>query len=393
MPVSIVSKGVLKQMKLKYVPGKKEPVKDSRNVIYALVGQVDLRWHKEGQAKSYAETFYVVDQQTPLVILRYSAFEKSNKSAGGTIYPVGVQQQTAEENAILERKRQDAASRRAKEEQEQEENEAVSDAAKFAQEGAEFVQTRHTTIKASVERWKTPDLEAFKQLLAVLNDLGADIHRLQWIGWCFLALRASQPSYDWRIRLPAFVNKIRIGYVFREQTVEEKAVRRKVPAGKVTDNEVYQQLRPGVMVASELDAAHDTLSTSGVILEAPTGEKYLSVAKHGFQGGVGDLVYHPSRCGRVIGRVAKVFGETDIALAELADIRYSRETFSALDADVCPFGKILDTSELVIGDFVYLDTPFNGRCEGTLQRVEVARLPSDEPNEDTTYVVGIFAYI
>ncbi|KAI4128686.1 MAG: hypothetical protein LQ338_002633 [Usnochroma carphineum] len=140
MPVSIVSKGMLNKMKSKYVPCQKEPVKDSKNVIYSPVGQVDLRWHKEEQGKSYAETFYVVDQQTPLVILGSSAFEKSNKSAGGTIYPVGVQQQTAdprrcidpadvsslntEENAILERKRQEVAARNAKETQEQEEIEA-----------------------------------------------------------------------------------------------------------------------------------------------------------------------------------------------------------------------------------------------------------------------------
>lgn len=70
-------------------------------MVYSPVGQVNLRWHKQEAAKSYAETFYVVDQETPLVILGSSAFENSNKSAGDNIHSIGLGPQTARKLALL----------------------------------------------------------------------------------------------------------------------------------------------------------------------------------------------------------------------------------------------------------------------------------------------------
>lgn len=187
-------------------------------------------------------------------------------------------------------------------------------------------------VKSSISLWKTPDLEAFHEIFTVLDDLGAHIHRLQWIGTGFLALASLEPDEEWRSRLPSSINNIFIGYVFGEQDVEERAIRRILPQGRTRDDTTYDDLRPGIMITSKasdpkppLPPKPDTMTTSGVDLDSPEGEKVITVSSHGFPGGVGDDVFHPDRSGRVIATVSKVIGETDIALAKLEDVHYSRE--------------------------------------------------------------------
>ena len=133
---------------------------------------------------------------------------------------------------------------------------------------------------------------------------------------------------------------------------------------------------------------YDTVRTSGVCLQSPSGKKQSTPAKREFPGDVGDRVLG----GRCIAEVSKVVGETDMALAELTNIHYSQETFSASGAPVNPFKSPLDISQLQIGSFIHIDTPFNGRCEGILIKVEVRRIPTDEPADNMDYVVGAYGY-
>ena len=249
------------------------------------------------------------------------------------------------------------------------------------------------TIEANVAIWQTPDLETFQKLFKLFDSLGAKFHRIQWVGWQFLALGLREPYPDWKQRLPFTVNNVRIGYIFGEQTMQEKALRRKVPAGRVPDNEAYAELRPGILVASRSSGHEDNddMTTSGVCLKSPSGKKYITVATQGFPGGVGDEVRHPSRHGQLIAQVAKVFGNSDIALAELGNVRYSRETFSAHDAPVSPFGNIANIFQSKIGDSIYMDTPYNGRCEGILMKLDALRL-DDGPADEVEYLIGFFAY-
>jgi len=86
----------------------------------------------------------------------------------------------------------------------------------------------------------------------VLDDLDANVHRLQWIGWFILALAAHEPYDNWRARLPTRINDFPIRYIFGEEAMKEKALRRKLPAGRSPDNDIYTNLRPGVMVASKI---------------------------------------------------------------------------------------------------------------------------------------------
>ncbi|KAL9113804.1 MAG: hypothetical protein Q9187_007572 [Circinaria calcarea] len=229
----------------------------------------------------------------------------------------------------------------------------------------------------------------------MFDSFDAKIHRIQWIGWCFLALGAREPYPDWKTRLPFVVNNILIGYVFGEQTVREKVLRLKLPAGRIPDGEAYQELQPGLMVASNASGHENDgmMKASGVYLQSPSGNKYNTPAKHGFPAGVSDQALHPNRGGQCMPEASKVSGETNIALTEFANIHYSRETCSIPDAPVSGFRSLLDISQPQVGNLIHIDTPLNGRCEGILVKVEVRRIPTGEPADDMEYVVGAFGYI
>ena len=142
---SIISTGMLKQVRVSYQPGQQESLKNSKNTVYNPVGKIDLRWHKRDKVLSHSETFYIVDQTTPLVVLGATACPASVQPSEGEAFPVGVYQQTLgnhslrlivarhtanilsvskEEKAAIERKRREVAERRALETKEQEEKEA-----------------------------------------------------------------------------------------------------------------------------------------------------------------------------------------------------------------------------------------------------------------------------
>ena len=259
------------------------------------------------------------------------------------------------------------------------------------------------SVKPSISLWKTPDLGAFQEVFNVLDDLGANIRRLQWIGTGFLALATKEPYEDWRSCLPFSINNILISYVFGEQNVEEKVIRRILPQGRPRDNTAYNDLRPGIMITSKASDAKpplspkpDTMTTSGICLDSPKGERVITVSSHGFPGGVGDDVFHPDRSGRVIAQVSNAFGETDIALAKLGDIHYSRETFSVAEKPAPSFRQLLQANETQIGSLIYMDTPVNGFCEGIITMVDVFRIANfpdkHAPKLPTDYVVGTFAY-
>lgn len=92
---SIISKGMLKRLGVNYEPYTKEKVKDARGVQHIPIGKVELRWHKHELGKSHPEIFYVVDSMTELVILGRTAFAKTTQATGGSVQPIGLQQQTA----------------------------------------------------------------------------------------------------------------------------------------------------------------------------------------------------------------------------------------------------------------------------------------------------------
>ncbi len=95
LPFSIVSKGMLDQIGEKHTLCKKNPATDAKGVVHTPVGEVDLRWHKKELGKSHSEHFYVVDKPKSIVILGATAFQAHTQSAGGSVQPIGMEQQTA----------------------------------------------------------------------------------------------------------------------------------------------------------------------------------------------------------------------------------------------------------------------------------------------------------
>ncbi|KAL8721510.1 MAG: hypothetical protein Q9225_001809 [Loekoesia sp. 1 TL-2023] len=138
------------------------------------------------------------------------------------------------------------------------------------------------------------------------------------------------------------------------------------------------------------------MSTSRLCVQSPNGKKYFTVASHGFPVGVDAVVKHPNRLGQELGTITTIFGPTDISLCELKQgLQYSRETFTTTDAGIPsqPFRDFADTEMLKVGTFVYMDTPYSGRCEGTLMSIEMRKIPNGDPfAEFTQHLLCTYAY-
>ena len=93
MPISIITKSVLKWLRLDCRTCELVHIQDSRQQEYRPFGKVDLQWHKVGIAKQHAETFYVIESETKMVLLGRSAFSNDEEHGAGT-YPLELGQQT-----------------------------------------------------------------------------------------------------------------------------------------------------------------------------------------------------------------------------------------------------------------------------------------------------------
>ena len=252
-------------------------------------------------------------------------------------------------------------------------------------------------IPVDIQAGHTPAVTTFITILEELDKRNVvNIDSLEWFGWDWKACTTSEPPADWRSRLPDWINDIYLGFVFNDPPMEEKALRRKMPKDRDFDDESYDDLRPGVQLMSAASSSTTLTTTSGVCIRSPDGEKYVTVARHGITSGVETEVWHPNLTGTLVGRIKKIFGETDIALCELnPGVQYAREAFTTNDGQqklpIAPFRALADISELKIYSPIYMDTPYSGRCEGNLISVQVRRFPSNGPtSQNTQYVTGIF---
>ena len=248
-------------------------------------------------------------------------------------------------------------------------------------------------IDNEFKRYDQPTLETFKKVFEVLDEHGIHLIRLQWVGWRFLGFLSGDAPSDWKSTFPAFINGLTMGYLFNEAAIEEKALRLKVPSGRSYDNAVYgDHLRPGVMFAGK-QGMSELLTTSGVCVKSPSGQQYITCATHGFPGGKGAEVFHPTSGAERIGCFVKQFWDSDIGLLELnPGLRYDRETFSTTEYLAKPFRKLVNSFTLRIGDTIHLNTPVNGHIEGVILKIDVLRLPQDEPADPTEYIVGHCTY-
>jgi len=194
--------------------------------------------------------------------------------------------------------------------------------------------------------------------------------------------------------VPSLIASHRAYFKFASEVPDPdpSALRSKIPEGVEYDDTLYATspnalLRPGIMLSSSIktvtrDEKSERLfktTTSGMLVADRQGEIYIIVASHGFE--EDGLVYHPNpHKGMVIGRIVKSLPGTDISLVKLnPGFRYINETFGTADD---PHG--IQTRGITPGypphlrvfDFIYMDNPFSGRCEGTVIGLG-ARIPGE----------------
>ncbi|KAL8701399.1 MAG: hypothetical protein Q9224_000519 [Gallowayella concinna] len=84
MPVSIISTRVLLQMAVSYMTCHKLELKDATGETHRPIGKVPLRWRKVEGAKSFRETFMVVDSNTMFAIFEESMFFGTKRPVEGS---------------------------------------------------------------------------------------------------------------------------------------------------------------------------------------------------------------------------------------------------------------------------------------------------------------------
>ena len=200
--------------------------------------------------------------------------------------------------------------------------------------------------------------------------------KVEELGWFFLFFRIKLATDVERSKLPRAIAGLRCSYVVEVTDVvsrREAALRRIIPQGELRDDSTYYpNLRPGVMV-SDGGSPHERLTTSGIAVRDCAGNPFVTVAKHGFPGGIGSLVHHPTTNGKVIGKIAAAIPNSDIGLmAPITDLRYSSENFGHVDED----GQLLNPGPTIAGIVplddskvfwnweVLMNNPFSGYCQG-----------------------------
>ena len=67
---------------------------DSYKTVHPSIGKLDLRWHQGDKAKSFRETFFVVESLSPSVMLGARAIQKASIYKEKEIRPLGLKKQT-----------------------------------------------------------------------------------------------------------------------------------------------------------------------------------------------------------------------------------------------------------------------------------------------------------
>lgn len=216
--------------------------------------------------------------------------------------------------------------------------------------------------------------ELYTTVIRYFNDIKINVQELTWIASSW-RVRISDMPAEMLQGLPGRLCQIAVFYLFEEPADLPQAFVHR----ETIDDSPYTDLRPGVMIASE-----SLTTTSGVFVSNSSGERYITVASHGFPSGQSD-VHHPRETDPVIGRVENQIQDTDIGLVRLASgINYVNEIFAS---DVEPAGISLrgykDPYDLDPYTLLSMDTPFTGTTDAMFLTVSVRRVPSDSDHENT----------
>lgn len=266
-------------------------------------------------------------------------------------------------------------------------------------------------INEAIRPWQTPSMKVFKKLFALLRTYSSTIDRVRWLGWGIIAVGDAYPPRSvWQSIIPRTINGLPVRYVFGHQRARPEGSHTETPADldlRKWDMTPYSDpLRPGMMICSPSVSKPGTtmFATTGVCVhrdydrEAPDKRpKYITLLPRTFGSDFLDGSIHqasPEGPGREIAGVYRIFN--DVALGDLLKVKYTRETISSVPNDeVKPFGRVLDTQEVTIGEPVFMDTPVNGRLSGILISREVRRItdaPDGEGGTTVDFTTGDWIY-
>lgn len=265
-------------------------------------------------------------------------------------------------------------------------------------------------VKGSIVKYHDPETETVEEIFHLVNgkgaNVGAYIEELQWDGVHFFGLGQKDPKSGWQNSLPRSINDFAISYIWGKDASREFATRKKFPSkdGQLKDDSDYTKddLRPGVLLGGiHRNGDSILVTTSGICVESLSGEKYITVAAHGFPGEGKRPIYQPMPFlgsnnqpdpRNQIGFIHRVIDDDDIALAKLLPgIKYSAETFSEPNEPAArPFRELRDPKEKKHGDTVFLNSPVNGLCEGA--HVTTAWMRIKEENKELYLNKAIFSY-
>ena len=220
-----------------------------------------------------------------------------------------------------------------------------------------------------------------------LNSLDVTVSEIMWNG---IQLRLTIPDDVRPEKLPFKIGKLLAVYNKTNAIPEHREAARRliIPPATVRDDTCYfPNLRPGVMLSCGCNGEEELCTSSGIIVENSAGDKWLTVASHGFPLG-NETVYHPGANGPVVGTVEKIFGDTDISLAKLQkEICYSAQTFGSDLKPSIELKSLRGSAGLLIGDYLTMENSFSGLCEGIFMASIWKRIPADENPHQLPWVV------
>ncbi|KAI4160433.1 MAG: hypothetical protein LQ342_005757 [Letrouitia transgressa] len=90
LPKSIISRGIINRLRAPSSACAITTIKGSNKNAFTTRSVANLRWHKASSAKSYAETFYIVESNELFVVLGCTAFPQPQ---GHEVSVIGLEQQ------------------------------------------------------------------------------------------------------------------------------------------------------------------------------------------------------------------------------------------------------------------------------------------------------------
>jgi hypothetical protein len=96
--------------------------------------------------------------------------------------------------------------------------------------------SQRINVKDEIKYFETPNEATILEIFKLINERGAGVDRIRWDGCMFRPFGNQEPGQDSQNRLPSRINGHSISYIWTKSTMEEHALRMKVPAANVTDD-------------------------------------------------------------------------------------------------------------------------------------------------------------